>query len=150
MNEHPDFLTMAQIVNGLDELDLGDSPIAWVEYIESITNVDIHDLMGAAQDEVLVVRMATMGKSPEVVGATAWATGFLFGLRISRDIKTGDLHMDDPMLGIDQQSIVTISKGRTHMLRIARHDGDLITMAKTTWLDGVCTGVHFDKARISA
>lgn len=163
MYEHPDYLTMGQIVNGNDDLsqDVTDTDIT--AYIAETIGVSVQDLAGAAQDEAFSVMSASRDHGIDVMARTAWSVGFFFGLRMSRNIPTDAIDREDPWLGVDKESVNLMAYGRTRFMLAAplfsmgssrpsngrdpiRSSGE-DHIAKSAWLDGVMTGIHFDKAR---
>jgi len=150
MNEHPDYLTMAQIVNGNDDLSFSLTDDEMTAYIADAIGMPTAEIAGAAQDEAFSVLAAAKNRGGEdLIGSiarTAWSVGFFFGLRLDRGITTDRYTtMGDPFLGVDQNSVALMAMGRSDFILTTSTDERQIAMA--CWLDGVMTGIHFDGAR---
>jgi hypothetical protein len=153
MNEHPDYLTMAQIVNGNDDLSMNATDDEMTAYIADAIGMPTAEIAGAAQDEAFSVlaaaktRASLAGDSDlrDVIASTAWSVGFFYGLRVDRGITTDMFRTMDPFLDVDQMSVAKMASGRAQFILTTSNDERQIAMA--CWLDGVMTGIHFDGAR---
>lgn len=149
MYDHPDYLTMGSIVNGLDDLDLpGD---VYNEYVEDVTGYSAGEIMDAASHETsTILNTWPKGKSDNfTLARICWAVGFMYGIRVSRNITTMMLELitatgGDAYLGIDSESVTLMAWGRVSNLDMGQNP-DLV--AGASWIDGCMVGVHFDRAR---
>lgn len=166
MYDHPDYLTMGQIVNGNDDLTQNATEGEITAYIADTMGVTTASLAGAAQDEAFTVLNAAGKLGIDAVAITAWTVGFFFGLRMSRGITTDQIDKNDPFLGVDRDSVNWMAFGRTRFMLAAplfttgstrgrEGRGPVVSsgesfIAESAWLDGVMTGIHFDKARVDS
>lgn len=112
------------------------------------------DLVVMAQDEArnLTTQLMLEGSLPPEraqVAAHAWVTGFLAGVRISRDLTSSSLPQEPEQLrsqmflGIDEASVLYMARQRG-MRAADQLASQGIELAAAGWLDGATIGLLFD------
>jgi len=146
---HPDYLVMGMIVNGVDNVDMNVD-----DFVLLSTGLPRDELSAMAQDEVFSVVMACQEEAAkrgielqaEAVRSSAWAVGFHAGLRLSRHIQSSDMQAVRASLdSVDKDSVSTMAVGRARLFE-QYAPGDSTETLQTLWTDGVIIGSHFDAA----
>jgi len=109
-------------------------------------------LLRLARTDTATVDEETRGMPVDRAAGTAWATGFLAGIRISRQEPTvappDTPPATDPFHGVDPASVRWAATQRGQRAATLTPPGttraDLLAGA---WLDGAITGLRYDTAR---